>query len=173
MCAPWIFPCACDWTEHAGPTCRRCLRPATAAHTLPVMSNLFDLFLLLVLGAGIGLWLKLSAAREQAVREADRQCAQHGLQLLDETVGLRALRWGRGHGGRRVLERCYAFEVSVDGDDRKSAHLWMFGSTLSALSLPTPDLPMPPFSAVEPAEGLVEARGNVVPLRRRADRRQH
>lgn len=139
------------------------------------MSNLSDLFLLLVLGAAIGLWLKLSAAREHAVREAARLCQQHGLQLLDETVGLRAVRISRGNDGRRGIERCYAFEVSVGGDDRKPAHLWMFGATLSALSLPAPEPPLPSsLAAIEPAGDTFVAGSNVVPLRpRHRDPRLH
>ena len=46
------------------------------------MNNLADMLVLLVLAAIVGLWLKLSAARERAVQEARRQCQQHGLQLL-------------------------------------------------------------------------------------------
>lgn len=137
------------------------------------MSNLFDLFLLLALGAAVGLWLKLSASREHAVREARRLCQQHGLQLLDETVGLRALRLRRNSYGRRKLERCYAFEVSLDGDDRKSAHLWMFGTTISALSLPTPDLPVA-VATIGAAGPQRRATDNVIPLRpRRAEQRLH
>jgi len=138
------------------------------------MSNLSDLLLLLSLGAAVGLWLKLSAARERAVREARRLCLQHGLQLLDETVGLRALRLHRGRHGRRGIERCYAFEVSLEGDDRKPAHLWMLGTTISVMSLPTPDLPMSPVALPGMTSTEHRAAGNVVPLRpRRADRRLH
>jgi hypothetical protein len=137
------------------------------------MSNLSDLLLLLSLGAAVGLWLKLSAARERAVREARRLCLQHGLQLLDETVGLRALRLRRGSHGSRGIERCYAFEVSLEGDDRKPAHLWMLGTAVSALSVPAPDLPVP-----SAAGGATDAKhrttDNVVPLRaRRADQQLH
>lgn len=138
------------------------------------MSNLSDLLLLLSLGAAVGLWLKLSAAREHAVREARRLCLQHGLQLLDETVGLRALRLRRDSRGRRRIERCYAFEVSLEGDDRKSAHLWMLGTTISALSLPTPDLPVPSVAVIGATGAKQPVTDNVVPLRpRRADQRLH
>jgi len=99
------------------------------------MSNLHDMLVLLALGATIGVWLKLSTARERAVREARAQCLQHGLQLLDETVGLRRIRLRRVNGERRV-ERCYDFEVSIDGHDRQPGRLWMIGSALSSLSLP-------------------------------------
>ena len=70
------------------------------------MSDLSNLLLLLALGGIVGLWLKLSVARERAVQEARRQCQQHGLQLLDETVGLRGVRLLRVN-GLLTLERCY------------------------------------------------------------------
>jgi hypothetical protein len=113
------------------------------------MGNVNDLLVLLALVAVIGLWLKLSAARERAAAEARRQCERYGLQLLDETVGLRALRLRRV-AGRRRLERCYGFEVSIDGADREQGSLWMLGGTLSELRLPTVVL-TPPGPAA-PAE---------------------
>jgi hypothetical protein len=127
------------------------------------MRDLSNLLLLLVLGAIAGLWLKLSAARERAVREARRQCEQHGLQLLDETVGLRGLRLRRVNGWRTV-ERCYSFEVSIDGDDREPGRLWMIGNALSGLSLPTIEL-LPHEAGSRPA--LPAPLDNVVPLRPR------
>lgn len=123
------------------------------------MGDYFDLFLLLVLAAAIGLWLKLSLARETAITEVRRQCDQHGLQLLDETVGLRGIRLRRHHGAR-VLERCYGFEVSVDGEDRQPARIWMNAEGPSGVSLP-PGTITNAESAGEPATS------NVVPLHRR------
>ena len=116
------------------------------------MSDLSNLLLLLLLGSVVGLWLKLSVARERAMQEARRQCLQHGLQLLDETVGLRGVGLRRTHGQRRI-ERCYGFEVSIDGNDREPGRLWMIGSTLSRLSLPTiaPAADEPPARATLPA----------------------
>ncbi|WP_426663167.1 DUF3301 domain-containing protein [Rhodanobacter aciditrophus] len=143
------------------------------------MGNVDDLLVLLALVAVTGLWLKLSAARERAAAEARQQCERHGLQLLDETVGLRALRL-RHVAGRRRLERCYGFEVSIDGADREQGSLWMLGDTLSELRLPTVVLTPPapvataatPASArsVEPATnqpGGPASGGNMVPLRPR------
>lgn len=130
------------------------------------MSDFSNLLLLLAFGAAIGWWLKLSGARDRAVREARRQCELHGLQLLDETVGLRGLRLCRVNGLRRV-ERCYGFEVSIDGHDRAPGRLWMIGDALSRLSLPTIEL-LPPGNhgdAMAPP-----ASGKVVALRRRGDR---
>jgi hypothetical protein len=130
------------------------------------MSELPDLILLLVLLAIIGAWLKLTRGREQAIQEARQQCRQHGLQLLDESVGLRGLRL---HGQRRqwLLERCYGFEVSIDGNDREPGRLWLVGRTLTGLSLPTIQSHLPGLEAdhAPPPEET-----NVVPLRPRVPR---
>lgn len=132
------------------------------------MSDVFNLMLLLGLVAIVGLWLRLTAARERAVREARRQCQQHGLQLLDETVGLRALRIRRVNGLRRI-ERCYGFEVSTAGHDRQSCRLWMIGNSLTGVSLPVAEL-LPHAEPASPTPQL-PAADNVVPLRpRRNDR---
>ena len=103
------------------------------------MSDLSNLLLLLALGAIVGLWLKLSVAREHAICEARRLCQQHDLQLLDETVGLRGIRLRRVN-GLRMIERCYGFEVSLEGHDREPGRLWMIGNELTSLSLPTIEL---------------------------------
>ena len=131
------------------------------------MSDFSALVLLLVLGATVGLWLKLSVARERAVRIARQQCHLHGLQLLDETVGMRALRLRRVNGLRRV-ERGYGFEVSIDGHDREPGRLWMIGDALTGLSLPVVE---PLSVASTPEDGFEASSGKVVALRpRRADR---
>ena len=132
------------------------------------MSNLFDLFFLLALVAVVGLWLKLSSARDRAVRVARQQCQQHGLQLLDETVGLRAVRLRRVNGLRRI-ERCYGFEVSVEGHDRAPCRLWMLGDALSSLSLP-PLGQLPHEETAEPGPGTIPP-GNVLPFRQRQNDR--
>jgi hypothetical protein len=130
------------------------------------MSDFSNLLLLLALGGTIGSWLKLSGARDRAVREARRQCELHGLQLLDETVGLRGLRLARVNGLRRV-ERCYGFEVSIDGHDRAPGRLWMIGDALSRLSLPTIEV-LPPDQRTNAT--MPPASGKVVALRPRGDR---
>lgn len=128
------------------------------------MSDLSNLLLLLLLGAAVGLWLKLSVARERAMHEARRLCLQHGLQLLDETVGMRGIRLRQVNGLRRV-ERCYGFDVSIDGDDRQPGRLWMIGNAVTSVSLPTTEqAPPEPLSS---ATQLVRLGDNVVPLRQR------
>ena len=124
------------------------------------MSDIEDMLLLLVLCATVVLWLKLTSARERAMTEARRQCERHGLQLLDESVGLRAVRIRRADGLRRI-ERGYSFDVSIDGNDREQGRLWMIGSTVSGLSLPTIELASAESIV---AEALAKASSNVVPL---------
>lgn len=154
------------------------------------MGNVDDLLILLALIAVAGLWLKLSAARERAVIEAQRQCERYGLQLLDDSVGLRALRLRRVAGWLH-LERGYGFELSIDGADRQSGTLWMLGTELTELHLPnvasthsamdaaasawhispTPRPALPDTTPEYPSDG------NVVPLRPRqrsaGDERTH
>ena len=131
------------------------------------MSDLSNLLLLVVLGAIVGLWLKLSVARERAVREARQQCQLYGLQLLDETVGLRSLRLRRANGLRRV-ERCYGFEVSVEGHDRQPGRLWMIGTAVTSVSLPSIEM-LPSANNDDAGRPLIS--GNVVELRPRQDNR--
>ena len=125
------------------------------------MSNVVDMLVLLALGASVGLWLKSSAGRERAVREARALCQQYDLQLLDETVGLRRLRLRRINGLHR-LERCYDFEVSVDGHDRKPGHLWMIGNVVTDTTLPA--AAQVPASVVAEYSSLTGTRSNVVVL---------
>ena len=106
------------------------------------MSNLDELLILLGLAALAGVWIKQSGAREQATRVARAQCERYGVQLLDETVGLR--RWRvRRREGRLGLERGYGFEVSIDGADREVGILWMHEGMLVELHLPTVVLATP------------------------------
>jgi hypothetical protein len=129
------------------------------------MGDLATLLLLLVLLAVAGTWLALSRARDNAIQEARSRCYQHGLQLLDETVGLSGLRLRR-LGGRRVLERRYSFEVSIDGNDREAGHLWMIGNVLTALILPTIELYTPEPDTPSPEQAPTADGGKVVPFRR-------
>jgi hypothetical protein len=128
------------------------------------MNSVSDLFWLLGLAALIASWYRLTRAREVAVRAATALCKRHGLQLLDQSVGLRAIRL-QGVDGVRRLERCYAFEVSEDGQSRQAAKIWMAGDEVASYSLPhagNPELE----TVVATETGLP---GNVISL---ADRRR-
>lgn len=132
------------------------------------MSQLSDLFALLGLASVAGTWLTSSRARERAVEEARQQCGARGLQLLDETVGLNAVRLRRV-GGRRQLEWGYAFEVSAHGDDRMDGRLWMRGARLAAISLPSEPTPAMSESVGQPPT----PHCNVIPMRAHQPRTRH
>ncbi|MEV8520087.1 DUF3301 domain-containing protein [Dyella marensis] len=129
------------------------------------MARFDDLFLLLLLASIVVAWLKLSRLRELAAAEARRQCERHGLQLLDETVGLSSLRLRRLD-GMRVIERGYSFEVSIDGNDREPGRLWLAHGRVTGLSLPTIEARIP-----ERNDADADA-SNVVPLRPRLEGRK-
>ena len=123
------------------------------------MGNAFDMLILLALGASVALWMEFSVWRERAVRAARSLCQRYQVQLLDETVGLRRLRLRRV-GGRLHIERCYDFEVSLDGSDRRPGQLWMIGQVVSHTTLPTPQAPVTASDDGTPAA----SRDNVVLL---------
>lgn len=100
------------------------------------MSSLTDVSTLLAMLAAGALWMHLSRGREQAAAHARRLCQRHGLQLLDESVGLRSLRLCH-QAGRWILLRGYVFDVSIDGADREASRLWMAGRELQGCQLPT------------------------------------
>jgi hypothetical protein len=131
------------------------------------MGDLATLLLLLFLLAVGGTWLRLSRARDKAIQEARARCYQHGLQLLDETVGLSGLRLRRIN-GQRVIERRYSFEVSIDGNDREAGHLWMIGNVMTALILPTIELYMPEREDDSSSLAPAGTENNVLPFRRPA-----
>jgi Protein of unknown function (DUF3301) len=86
------------------------------------------LFLLLAALATLVLWRASMRAREAAVAAGRRSCSEHGVQFLDDTVALRALRLlPRGAPGRRV-ERVYGFEFSRDGTSRESGSVTVLGA---------------------------------------------
>ena len=129
------------------------------------MTSFSDLFWLFILAAGVASWYRLTRLREVAVRAATVLCKRHGLQLLDQSVGLRAIRL-QGVDGMRRLQRCYAFEVSEDGQTRQAARLWMAGNQVASFSLPMSG--SPELETVVATDTVVHT-GNVISL---ADRRR-
>lgn len=76
------------------------------------------LALLVVLTAVVVLWFDSAGARERARALGKATCRRLGVQLLDDTVGLRRLRVGRNPQGRVCLVREFGFEFSPDGATR-------------------------------------------------------
>lgn len=113
---------------------------------------MFDSLLpLLLIGAGIWVWLAALATRERVTRTVHELCAQSQVQLLDQTVALRGLSLRRVR-GRWTLRRRYGFEVSVHGDDRHRGHVDLLGNVVDNWSMPTPQA----TATVVPISGVIE-----------------
>lgn len=78
----------------------------------------FEIIALLVLCAAGWLWFDANRAREAGVQAARASCMREGVQLLDDTVVFRSLRFARDDNGRLALRRAYDFEYSGSGADR-------------------------------------------------------
>ena len=97
--------------------------------------DLSELFALVLIAAGVWLWLDSLKAREAAVAFARRACHAENMLLLDDTVAIRSLRWGRDAEGRLQLRRTYGFEYSDTGDNRRNGSVVMLGHRVVVLNL--------------------------------------
>lgn len=86
----------------------------------------------LVLGAMF--WLDSLRAREHALGISNRACTRHDLQLLDQTVALRALSLAWRADGLK-WRRTYEFEFSAEGITRQTARLVLRGLELERIDM--------------------------------------
>jgi hypothetical protein len=94
-----------------------------------------EAFALIFVVVVIGFWLSGLRARDTAVEAARLACAAEGVQLLDDTVALAAMRPQRTADGRVALRRIYRFEFSDNGDNRLTGSVTVLGSRVLALYL--------------------------------------
>jgi len=99
------------------------------------MFPLSEILLLAFFLALAWLWWDSMQAREAAVTAARSACENEGLQLLDDTVGIAALRPARNAEGRLLLQRAYEFEFSDTGDNRMKGSVVMLGRRVLVLNL--------------------------------------
>jgi hypothetical protein len=90
---------------------------------------------LVLIGAGIFLWLDSLRARERAVQAGRTACQRYDLQFLDETVSFTKLRLARDHDGQLKIARTYTFEFSDTGNNRRHGAIVMLGGELQDLQL--------------------------------------
>lgn len=90
---------------------------------------------LLGFGALVLYWFDSMRARERAVQIARTACHRHGFQLLDETVALTRLRLRRDANGTVKPFRCYGFEFSVDGGERRTGEVDLLGARPAGVRL--------------------------------------
>ncbi len=96
--------------------------------------------------AAVVFWFAGRAAAETAAHLGRRACSRAGVQWLDQSVHLLAMRLSRGPDGWLGLERHYGFEYSNGGDDRHAGRLVLHGRRLRSLVGP-----MPPPDAAQDA----------------------
>lgn len=93
------------------------------------------LFLLIGVGLALWFWQQSLRARELAIHSAEELCRRQGLQLLDGTVALNALRLRRNNRGHIALQRTYLFDYSRDGDLRQQGFVLLLGLRLESTGL--------------------------------------
>ena len=97
--------------------------------------RMWEIVMLLALGAG-GAWVCSGiTARERAVAAARRACERHGQQLLDETVAQLGVQLQRSATGSVLPRRTYRFEFTGDGDARRNGEISIFGGRVVELHL--------------------------------------
>jgi hypothetical protein len=90
---------------------------------------------IILIAAGIFLWLDSLRARERAVKAGRAACERYSLQFLDDTVSFTHLRLRRDRDGQLRLARTYTFEFSDTGNNRRQGAIVMLGGELQDLQL--------------------------------------
>jgi Protein of unknown function (DUF3301) len=94
-----------------------------------------SLLLLLLCMAAVAMFLsRADKAHVRAVRVCRATCQDAGVQLLDQTVVLRKMRYRRVAGRWRMV-RSYAFDFSIDGQSRGHGHLDLCQEEITHLAL--------------------------------------
>lgn len=94
-----------------------------------------EVALLLIFGALGWFWWDSLQKRELAVRAARMVCERAGVQFLDESVALRRMALRRDGEQRARLYREFAFEYSLQGDDRQPGRVYLLGVRLLSADL--------------------------------------
>jgi hypothetical protein len=80
---------------------------------------MIELFIFLLATGSIVAWWQLMQGRQKARKLAVEVCANHGLQLLDDTVSLSSITWNRKNSSSRILVN-YSFEFATNGAKRRT-----------------------------------------------------
>ena len=90
---------------------------------------------IVLIAAGVFLWLDSLRARERAVQAGRAACERYALQLLDDTVSFSRMRLRRDGEGQLRVARTYTFEFSDTGNNRRHGAIVMLGGELQDLQL--------------------------------------
>ena len=96
------------------------------------LGELFVIFLFVLIG--IILWQN-AGMRERALRIASQHCEKLDVQLLDQSVFLNKMTFGKDQRGNVGLVRSYAFEFTSTGEKRYNGRLKMLGPRLTDIEL--------------------------------------
>src|SRR5687767_5611743 len=90
---------------------------------------------IVLIAAGIFLWLDSLRARERAIKAGRAACERYALQFLDETVSFTRMRLRRDADGQLKIARTYVFEFSDTGNNRRHGAIVMLGGDLEDLQM--------------------------------------
>ena len=90
---------------------------------------------IVLIAAGIFVWLDSLRARERALQAGRAACKRHELQFLDDTVSFTRVRLARDDEGQLRIARTYTFEFSDTGNNRRHGAIVMLGGELQDLQL--------------------------------------
>ena len=96
---------------------------------------MWDAAAVVLIAAGVFLWLDSLRARERAVQAGRAACERYALQFLDDTVSFARIRLRRDGEGQLKIARTYTFEVSDTGNNRRHGAIVMLGGELEDLQL--------------------------------------
>jgi hypothetical protein len=99
---------------------------------------MFEVVLLLLIGAIAWFGFDTLRARESALRAGARACAELNVQFLDQSVALARVRVGRNAQGHACFRREYRFEFSTDGADRRPGSVALLGAVVEMTRLESP-----------------------------------
>ena len=80
-------------------------------------------------------WLKSRELKDVALKAAARKCESLGLELLDQSVVLRALKPVRSRTGSLHLYRRYVFDFSSTGEQRYQGDVILLGNRVEQVNL--------------------------------------
>ena len=98
-------------------------------------SYLFDWLIVVVLACLAMFWWNTMGLRQQAYEAAKRHCQGLGLQLLDQSVMLKRVRFRRNRAGGLSLLRVFVFEFASIGDERYCGEVQLLGRALIAVNV--------------------------------------
>jgi hypothetical protein len=122
-----------------------------------------EALLILALAVLAWFWWDSLQKREIALAAARLASDKAGVQFLDASVALRKLSLRRDDNQRARFYREYAFEYSVEGDDRQQGRIWLLGPRVVSVTLLET---APRVRPVQPEGEMIGTHSIVIPFQR-------